>query len=74
MATKFSRVSTVARRYDTTPSTIWRWANEPRFAHLGFPRPVKIGPNTSVWNDAELDEYDARRMADREEVDDAAAS
>ncbi len=66
--TRFSRVNAVARRYDTTASTIWRWSREPRFAHLKFPIPVKIGPNTTVWADEELDTYDQRRLAERDAV------
>ncbi len=65
---RFSRVNAVARRYDTTASTIWRWSREPRFAHLKFPKPVKIGPNTTVWADEELDTYDQRRLAERDAV------
>ena len=65
---RFSRVNAVSRRYDTTASTIWRWSREPRFAHLKFPKPVKIGPNTTVWADEELDTYDQRRLAERDAV------
>ena len=66
MASSFSRVKTVAARYDNTVSTIWRWTNEPRFAYLKFPKPIKIGPNTTVFADEELDEYDRRRLAERD--------
>ena len=64
----FLRVGRVADRYDCTTSTIWRWSREPRFAHLKFPKPVKIGPNTTVWADEELDTYDQRRLAERDAV------
>lgn len=63
----FSRVNTVARRYDTTASTIWRWSREPRFAHLNFPKPVPVGPNTTAWDDDELDAFDAERIAMRDD-------
>jgi signal transduction protein with GAF and PtsI domain len=53
----------VADRYDNSPSTIWRWATEDRFAHLNFPKPIKLGPNTTAWDDDELDAYDAERRA-----------
>ena len=65
---QFLRVNSVARRYDTTPSTIWRWANEERFAHLNFPKPVPLGPNTRGWDVAELDSYDETRRALREDA------
>ena len=63
LVTQFLRVNAVAHRYDTTASTIWRWSREARFAHLNFPKPVKIGPNTTVWDEDELDRYSAERKA-----------
>ena len=66
--TQFLRVNAVAHRYDTTASTIWRWSREARFAHLNFPKPLKIGPNTTVWGIDELDAYDAERIAMRDAV------
>ena len=60
---KFLRVKRVAERYDTSPATVWRWSNDPRYAHLGFPKPVPLGDNTTAWIDEELDEYDQRRIA-----------
>ena len=63
----FSRVNAVADRYGCTTSTIWRWSREPRFSHLGFPKPVKIGPNVTGWAVEELDVWDQRRLAERDE-------
>jgi len=65
---KFFRVNAVAHRYDTTASTIWRWSREARFAHLNFPKPIKLGPNTTAWAVDELDVYDAVRVAERDAV------
>lgn len=64
--TQFLRVNAVARRYDTTASTIWRWSREKRFAHLNFPKPIELGPNTTGWSDAELAAYDTKRIAMRD--------
>ena len=64
---QFLRVNAVAHRYDTTASTIWRWSREARFAHLNFPKPLKLGPNTTAWDDDELDRYDEERRAARDE-------
>jgi len=55
-----------AKRYDKTVRTIWRWSYDPRYARLGFPKPVPIGPNSRAFVEAELDEYDARRAALRD--------
>ena len=60
MAKSFSSDRTVASRYGVDRVTIWRWANEPRYKDLGFPKPKKVGPNTTRWDDAELDRYDDR--------------
>ncbi len=62
----YSTVSQVAARYQKSRSTIWRWANEERFAELHFPKPILMGPNSELWDDDELDEYDARRAAMRD--------
>ncbi len=64
---KFLRGSAVADRYDTTASTIWRWSREARFAHLDFPKPIKLGPNTTAWAVDELDQWDAERVAKRDD-------
>ncbi len=64
---KFHRVNAVAWRYDTSPSTIWRWSREKRFAHLNFPKPIELGPNTTGWSDAELAAYDTKRIAMRDD-------
>ena len=65
--TQFLRVNAVAHRYDTTASTIWRWSREARFAHLNFPKPIPLGPNTTAWAVDELDQWDAERVAKRED-------
>ena len=62
----YSSIKSVAQRYDKSPSTIWRWCNEKRFAHLGFPKPIPIGPNSQVLENDELDAYDEKRRALRE--------
>lgn len=62
----FSRPKTVAERYDVHPRTVMRWATDPRYAHLGFPKPVPMADNTTTFNNDELDTYDERRMALRD--------
>lgn len=61
MGKRYSSDRTVARRYGVDRATIWRWANDPRYAHLGFPKPDKYGDNTTRWDDDRLDQYDAIR-------------
>ncbi len=66
LVTQFLRVNAVARRYDVTASTIWRWAHEERYAHLNFPKPISFGPNTTAFDEAALDRFDAERIASRD--------
>ena len=45
--TGFVREKTLLSPYGPLPidrSTLWRWVKEGR-----FPKPVKIGPNTTAW-------------------------
>ena len=63
MSKSYSSDRRVAQRYGVDRATIWRWANDPRYADLKFPAPTKIGPNTTRWDDAQLDQFDAERHA-----------
>ena len=57
---KFSDVRAVAVRYDCHPSSVWRWVVQEK-----LPKPIRIGGITR-WIDAELDEHDARVIAERD--------
>jgi prophage regulatory protein len=48
-------VRSVARRYDVSVASIWRWV-----AAGKFPRPYKIACGTTRWSVADLDAYDRR--------------
>ena len=63
MSKSYSSDRRVAQRYGVDRATIWRWANDPRYAYLKFPKPQKIGPNTTRWDDERLDQHDAARDA-----------
>jgi predicted DNA-binding transcriptional regulator AlpA len=51
MAQRVGRISTVATTEKSkglvpvSPATIWRWVSEGK-----FPKPFKLGPNTTVWD------------------------
>jgi predicted DNA-binding transcriptional regulator AlpA len=55
--------SEVCKRYGVVPYTLWRWDNEQ--PKLGFPKPVRINKRKYRFED-ELDEFDARRAAERD--------
>ncbi len=50
--------------------TIRRWATDPAYSHLKFPKPIQLGDHTVVLSDDEvglwLDERAALRDADNE--------
>lgn len=55
---KHLRVSQVADKLGIAVSTVWWWARESRH---DFPKPVHIGSRISVWNEAEIEEWIAKR-------------
>ena len=63
MGKSYSSDRAVARRYGIDRATVWRWANDKRYADLGFPRPIVLGPHTTRWDDDSLNQYDAERRA-----------
>lgn len=42
-------------RYCVSPATIWRWVKS---GH--FPQPVKLGPGTTRWQEADLEEFEGK--------------
>jgi prophage regulatory protein len=57
---KFSRERQVTSRYSFSRATLWRLVKDRK-----FPQPIKIGPKTTVWVEAELDAYDEALLASR---------
>ncbi|WP_172960965.1 helix-turn-helix transcriptional regulator [Oceaniglobus roseus] len=49
-------VEQVAARYNVSKDSIWRWRREG-----DFPKPVRLGGNTSRWRLSELEAYEAER-------------
>jgi len=41
----FGSASALARKYEVSQSTIWRWAKSGR-----IPLPLKLGPGTTRWD------------------------
>jgi prophage regulatory protein len=58
---KFSRERHVTSRYSFSRATLWRLVKDRK-----FPQPIKIGPKTTVWVEAELDAYDEALLARRQ--------
>lgn len=66
MAQRVGRISTVATTEKSkglvpvSPATIWRWVAEGK-----FPRPFKLGPNTTVWDLDQVEAFLAQQAAGR---------
>lgn len=58
--TRFLRLPSVLSRVGTKRSTLYRWVGEKK-----FPPPLRIGDNTSVWVESEVDRWIADRIAKR---------
>lgn len=54
-ATGFVREKTLLAPYGPLPidrSTLWRWVKDGR-----FPKPIKIGPNTTAWRAEDVRQF-----------------
>lgn len=56
---RYISAKTVAKRYDVCLATIWRWADNGT-----LPKPIKISKGSTRWSLAELEERDAKILAD----------
>jgi predicted DNA-binding transcriptional regulator AlpA len=56
----YLRLRDLRLRYRVSASTIWKWAANPQ---SGFPKPVKLGANTTAWCLTELLAWEASRKA-----------
>jgi predicted DNA-binding transcriptional regulator AlpA len=61
--------SEVCRRYSIAGFTLWRWDHEN--PELGFPKPIRIN-GRKYRVEAELDAFDAKRVAERDQRNDEA--
>ena len=50
--------------------TIRRWATDPKFSHLNFPKPIQLGDNSVGFDDAEIGVWLDGRAALRDGGDD----
>jgi len=46
------RLPAVLEKIQISRATLWRWVSEG-----SFPRPIKLGPKTTVWRESELSAY-----------------
>jgi predicted DNA-binding transcriptional regulator AlpA len=54
----FTRVEKVAKRYDTSTKSIWRWAKDGAYS---FPKPYKLTAGVTAWKNSELAEWEKKQ-------------
>lgn len=59
MADSFLTDRQLAARYRISRPTLWRWVAQGR-----FPNPVKLGPQTTRWRAADVDDWEAQTEAE----------
>ncbi|MGM0583388.1 MAG: helix-turn-helix transcriptional regulator [Pseudomonadota bacterium] len=48
----------VAEKIGTHVSTVRRWASDdPKYAHLGFPKPIELGDGSGGFIESEIDDW-----------------
>jgi prophage regulatory protein len=62
VAIEYVSANQLAKERDVNPSTIWRWAANEK---TGFPKPVKLSDGCTRWIRDEIEQYDAKRAAER---------
>ena len=64
MAQRVIRISELATTKDkpgrlpVSPATLWRWVSQSK-----FPAPFKLGPNTTVWDLDQVEQFLAQQAA-----------
>jgi len=64
MAQRVIRISELATtknkpgRLPVSPATLWRWVSQSK-----FPAPFKLGPNTTVWDLDQVEQFLAQQAA-----------
>ena len=72
---KFIRRRETARRCgDVATITVDRWADDPRYGHLNFPKKVRLGANSVGFVEEEIDAWLEARAAERDDVEASVAA
>ncbi len=60
------RYPAAARKCGVNRMTLYRWATQPEYDHMGFPKPVTLGANSAGFIEAEIDAWIEARAAKRD--------
>ena len=64
----FIRIQTAAKRADVVSLTIRRWATDPKYKHLKFPKLVDMGDNSVALVEDEFEHWQAECVAKRDDI------
>ena len=53
----FLRITSVMEMTGIAKSTIWLWVKEDK-----FPKPVKLSPRITVWEESKIDEWQKSKL------------
>ena len=65
--TKLLRLKDVAPRVGYHPAHVYKLATDPKFEHVGFPKPVRTGANSVAFVESEIEAWIQARIAERDE-------
>ncbi len=60
------RYPAAARKCGVNRMTLYRWATQPEYDHMGFPKPVTLGANSVGFIEAEVDAWLEAQAAKRD--------
>ena len=60
------RYADAARKCGVSRMTVYRWATQPEYADMDFPKPVPLGANSVGFVEAEVDDWLEARAAERD--------
>ena len=67
MSTKFLRLKDAAERVGWHPQHLWKVATSPAYEIVGFPKPVRIGKNSTAFVEAEVQAWQEARIRERDQ-------
>ena len=68
------RPKATAVKCGVAPITIHRWATDPKYSHLNFPKPIPLGENSVGYIEEEVDAFLEAQTAKRDGGGDAGAT
>ena len=68
------RKKTTAQLLDVSTRTVDRWATDPSYSHMNFPKPVPLGENSVGFLESEIDAWIKDRVALRGDADQSQAT